>query len=514
MAVDTLEQHEALVTSLMDVASWPQGGGHRRRIDTHISSVILAGDVAYKIKKPLDLGFLNFVSLDDRHSACEEELRLNRRLAPQLYLAVCAITGSTASPQIEGPGPPIDWAVRMRRFDPDAVLSNAAIELTPRLVDTLAADIAQFHLSAAVDTDALRSAESAGDAMRQNFAQIAARLPALPAAVGAIEEWTLRELERLAVTMRERRAGRHIRECHGDLHLGNIALIDGQPVVFDAIEFNAALRWIDTICDLAFLSMDLHHRSLDALATRLLDRYLQHSGDFAALALLQLYEVYRSMVRAKIAAIRHAQLAERAERALVRTEFDSYIELAARLSLPRSGALLITHGVSGSGKSHATADLVDQLPVVRIRSDVERKRLVGEAATSDISARGGYSRELTERTYRRLAASARQVIEAGYIALVDATFLDRRQRERFASVADERHVPFVIIDCDAPASVLRERITRRRTRSDNVSDAGLAVLDQQLARRDPLHVGELARSIRVDPDRPLDVGALRRMIGY
>ena len=189
-----------------------------------------------------------------------------------------------------------------------------------------------------------------------------------------------------------------MRECHGDLHLGNVALIDGRPVVFDAIEFNPAFRWIDTINDVAFLTMDLHHRGRSDLAYRFIDRYLALTGDYAALRLLRFYEVYRALVRAKIAAIRLQQLGAADGRDSVQAEVDSYVYLAERLAAPMRGAIVITCGVSGSGKSHHSAHLPGPLAAVRVRADVERKRLLGVDADRDVTAQGGYTAAMTART--------------------------------------------------------------------------------------------------------------------
>jgi aminoglycoside phosphotransferase family enzyme/predicted kinase len=504
------------VRSLLTESRWPSGGGDRQRVDTHISSVVLAGEHAYKVKKPVDLGFLNFSTLDDRRCACEEELRLNRRLAPDLYQAVCAVTGSIDSPSFDGPGEAIDWAVRMRRFDPEAVLSNPRIPITPSLVDRLASRVGAFHLAAdrAADDSEFGTPPLVADPMWRNFTHIRAQLPACDGRLDKLEGWIGQALAVLEDTLAQRRADGHVRECHGDLHLGNIALIDGEPVVFDAIEFNPAFRWIDTVNDLAFLTMDLHHRRLSGLAYRFLDRYLARTGDYAGLAVLQLYEVYRAMVRAKIAAIRRGQLPAGEGGTAIDAEFDAYLALAERLSGPRRGALVITHGLSGSGKSHQTAALSDVLPAVRLRSDVERKRMLGIDAHADATAQGGYSAELTKRTYSRLAELARDVIDAGYVAIVDATFLKRIHRRRFRDLAEASQVPFIILDFEAPADVLRARIRARVDEPDNVSDAGLEVLEMQLRGREPLDPGELAGSIRVTPDASLSIDRLRERIVY
>ena len=515
MSIQTPAEHEALIQALMDANRWPQGGGDRRRIDTHISSVVLAGDLAYKIKKPLDLGFLNFLTLEARHAACEEELRLNSRHAPQIYLAVCAINGSIDAPVIDGPGPVIDWAVCMRRFDPDAILSNLAAQLHPELIDVLARRVAEFHAGAAIcpDDQPFGTPEVALAPMQDNFEQIHALVSrGADPVIDRLHAWTDAQYARLRETLRRRKAQGHVRECHGDLHLGNVALIDDRPVVFDAIEFNPGFRWIDTINDVGFMSMDLHHCGREQLAYRFLDRYLQANGDYAGLGVLQFYEVYRAMVRAKIAAIREHQGLPDQERRAVEAELATYVDLADRLSRARRGAVVIGHGVSGSGKSYVSGQLPGPLPAVRLRSDVERKRLLGVDAQIDATALGAYSTELTRRTYARLAELARPVVQAGYIAVVDATFLHAAQRRPFRDLAAALQVPFVILDCDAPQEVLRERILGRRREAGNVSDADLGVLEMQLRTRDRLDDDEMAVSVAVRPDRPLVVEDLRRRL--
>lgn len=517
MVVATPTEHEALVQSLMDPARWPDGGGARRRIDTHISTVVLAGELAYKIKKPLDLGFLDFLSLDARERACHEELRLNSRLAPEIYQAVCAITGDVGRPRIDGKGEVIDWAVRMRRFDPDAILSNLVPALDSALITTLAERIAGFHASVAVCDPAqpYGDLEAVTVPMTENLELIRRAVSRAAADLEPLVAWTAAQRSALASAVSRRKAEGHIRECHGDLHLGNVALIDGEAVVFDAIEFNPGLRWIDTINDVAFMTMDLQERGRSDLAYGFLDRYLQVSGDYEALSLLRFYEVYRALVRAKIAAIRHGQSdLDEHERARVGEELAAYLAFAHRLIRPPRGAILITRGLSGSGKSHVSAGLPQRLPAVRLRSDVERKRLLGVAATEDATAAGAYASEVTHQTYARLLALAEQVAASGYVAVVDATFLKAAQRGLFQDLAAGLGLPFAIIDCAAPVEVLRERIVARAGRADNVSDADLAVLEGQRAAAEPLSATEQAASLPVSPGHPLDWGQLCERIGH
>ena len=514
MEIRTVDGHEALVRSLLDPERWPQGGAHRARIDTHISTVVLAGDRAYKIKKPLNLGFLDFVSLASRKAACDEELRLNRRLAPQVYERVCAVTGSIAEPRMDGDGAPIDWAVCMRRFDPDAVLSNPRLTIDGVLIDRLADAVATFHTAA----PPCPPGEIYGDPdtvwwpMHNNFGQLEEGGGDTAQRVMRIEDWTADAARRVRDLLLQRKRDGYVRECHGDLHLGNVALIDGRPVVFDAIEFNPAFRWIDTINDVAFLTMDLHHRGRSDLAYRFIDRYLALTGDYAALRLLRFYEVYRALVRAKIAAIRLHQLGAADGRDSVQAEVDSYVYLAERLAAPMRGAIVITCGVSGSGKSHHSAHLPGPLAAVRVRADVERKRLLGVDADRDVTAQGGYTAAMTARTYDRLAELARTIAGSGLVAVVDATFVDRTQRVRFRALADELGVPFLILDFEAPADMLRERIVRRRSKAGNVSDADIAVLERQLIARDPLDMSERSVSLSVLPDQADLADAVRRRL--
>jgi hypothetical protein len=349
--------------------------------------------------------------------------------------------------------------------------------------------------------------------MRQNFEQIAQFVPSRADAMGPLSAWTEEACERLAAVMNRRHEDGFTREGHGDLHLGNVALIDGSPVVFDAIEFNPAFRWIDVINDIAFLVMDLTRRGLEPLAQRFLNRYLESTGDFDGLRLLALYCVYRALVRAKIAAIRVSQLDRAAaERVSVEREVDGYLQLAGELAQRSAnrGGIVLMHGVSGSGKSVVAQALADSLYAVTVRSDVERKRLLGLQPADDAAAHDGYRREVTESTYRRLLDVAAMIAGAGYVAIVDATFLSRARRDCFGQLARKRRLPFAIVACDAAKEVLVERIRARSTRADNVSDADLDVLSSQLADREPVAADEADRVWTVSPTQDLDVVAIRQ----
>jgi aminoglycoside phosphotransferase family enzyme/predicted kinase len=516
MTVEDLQQHQTLAEALADPANWPGAPRDLRLFQTHISSVVLVDQDAYKLKKPLDLGFLDYSTLAKRRHFCDEEIRLNGRLAPDIYLDVVPITGSPEHPVIGGEGEPIEWAVHMRRFDPTAVLGECPERLTPELIDELARRIADFHQAAAIAPPAFGSLDEVAEPMHDNIRQIHARRGAERAKLEQLQAWLEGRLGELAVLIEQRRAEGRVRECHGDLHLGNIVLIDDAPVIFDGIEFNPSLRYIDVYADLAFLTMDLKRLGRHDLARRLLDGYLRITGDYGGLPLLHLYEVYRAMVRAKVAAIHAAERNLSAdERELIVAELRRYLRVAAGLSRPPQPGVVITHGVSGSGKSFVTDQVLAALPAVRVRSDVERKRLAGLAAEASSGSGLGadlYSAAMTERTYGRLVELAEGIITAGFIAVIDATCLKAAQRRPFAELAERLGVPFVILDCEAPRAVLEQRVRQRQAAGEGVSEADLAVLASQLSHREPLQAEEQAHCLVIDPEHPLDTERLDNLL--
>ena len=498
----------SLIELLRDPNRYPHPVERVELIETHISWVLLAGDYTYKLKKPIDLGFLDFRSLEARRFYCEQELRLNRRTAPQLYLELVSITGSETDPRVGGEGEVIEYAVKMRRFAQEGLLSHMAQEgtLGAEHIDALARDIAAFHSRVAI-ADASRSFGSAAQVLvpaLQNFDQVEALIGAAAEApaLERLRNWTLQEHARLRAIFEARKAGGYVRECHGDLHLGNIALLDGEPTLFDGIEFNEALRWIDVMNEIAFLVMDLFNRKLSRLAWRFLNGYLEATGDYAGLSLLRFYLVYRALVRAKVACIRAQQSSLDPEQSVrAEREYLGYLSLAQALAQRGPRALIVMHGLAGSGKTTVAQELLEASGAVRLRSDVERKRLQGlDARVRTGSAVGGgiYAPDLTAQTYAQLMALSGVVLEAGYSAIVDATFLARAQRSAFAKLAREAGVPFAIAACEAPEAVLCERIAKRERDARDASEAGLEVLAHQLGSREPLNEAEQADSVRFE----------------
>ncbi|PWV59070.1 hypothetical protein C7443_11268 [Plasticicumulans acidivorans] len=462
------------------------------RLETHISYVFLAGEYAYKIKKPLNLGFLDFSELSRRRYFCEEEVRLNRRLAPDIYLDCIPICGSAENPQIGGDAQDaIEWAVRMRRFRQEDLLDRVLADgrLQPRHIDAIGRRLAQFHAGIAVagDDSAFGTPQSAADPALENFRHSRELLPAAQdqAALDRLETWTRAELERIQPALRRRKAEGRIRECHGDLHLGNMILAGDEVTIFDCIEFNDAFRWIDVTADLAFVLMDLEQRGAPAYAHRLLNVWLEFSGDYDALEVLPFYLVYRAMVRAKVAGIRLAQPGHSPQAAAaLLAEAREYLALAQRFTAPRPPFLLITHGVSGSGKSTLTGVLLEAFAAIRLRSDVVRKRLFGLGPLDDSHsavAGGIYTAEASTLTYERMLELAARLLGLGYPVLVDATFPQDWQRTPFRELAAECNVPFVLLACTADPQTLRERVAARHASGHDAAEADLAVLEQQLA---------------------------------
>ena len=507
-----------LLEALMRPAVYPHPVDAVEHIETHISHVFLAGAFAYKLKKPIDLGFLDFSTLERRRRCCEEELRLNRRLAPDLYLGVVAVTGTASAPRIGGPGPVQEYAVQMHRFPQEALLDRQ--ELSGELIDRLAMEIAEFHARIPVaDTESpYGTPEAVLAPMVENLAQIRSRaLLADPRdRLDRLETWTRVRWQALSPMIERRRRNGYVRECHGDMHRGNIALVDGEIRIFDAIEFNPFLRWIDTASEIAFLIMDLDESGATRLARRFLNRYLERSGDYELLALLDLYKVYRALVRAKVMAIRLAQPdLEPAQQALDRSICIRYLELAESYIGPRSPRLLLACGMSGSGKSYMACRLREALPLIHLRSDIERKRLFGISETLSTRASldaGIYFPTATAWTYARLLRLAEAILGYGYDVLVDATFICASRRALFWDFARRRRIPAAILALDAPVDLLRNRIIRRRAENQDASDADLRVLEHQRLALEPLASEERVRAVFIDTSRtPLLAEVLDRI---
>ncbi len=482
---------QQLHQTLLQADNYPHPAEHIEHISTHISDLYLAGDYVYKLKKNRKFGFLDFSTLARRKFYCEEEIRLNRRFAPELYLRVIPLSCRNGQIRLDDTeGEIIDYAVVMRRFDRGQELDVLlqAGKLTLEHIIELAETIATFHqhIPAAKADSPWGNPAAVIQPIRDNFTELyrhphSAGQQALLAQTAA---WVEQEWTRVSALAVERKQQGFIRECHGDLHLGNIALIDDKITPFDGIEFNPALYWIDVMSELAFPLMDLESYQRPNYANELLNQYLSHSGDYAGLQMLTLYKVYRALVRAKVDALQAAQQDDEQSRKPFSTRTEHYIALAARYTQPKTPVLFITHGLSGAGKTWQSRNIARETGVIHLRSDVERKRLFAGCTESL------YSAATTEQTYQYLLQCAKTLLQSGFSPLVDATFTDRRYRDWFADLAATQQTRCVILDFVTPEEQLRKNISQRQQQGTDASDADLSVLEQQLQRYQPLSADE------------------------
>src|SRR6056297_2500905 len=508
-----------MIDGLCRPGAYPHPVETVERVETHISWVFLAGEYAYKFKKPLDLGFLDFRDRERRVHYCREELRLNGRLAPDLYLEVVGARCTSQGCSIGSLEEDAEPAVRMRRFPAEAQLDRLleAGRLDATALETFAVTLAEFQrsLRPASRKDGYGDAAAVARPALANFEAI--RADALgtedKSSLAKLEDWTSARAAALAPRFDARLDTGLVREGHGDLHLSNLVMLDGRIAAFDGIEFDPALRWIDLQSEVAFLLMDLEARDRRDLGWRFYNAWLAALGDYDGLAVLRWYLVYRHLVRAKIDGIRLAQAGTGDEESgPLRARLAGHVARALDHAAPGRPLLLLMRGFSGSGKSRLAARLAPRARAAWVRSDLERKRLHGLEPTASASGgvgEGLYDAAATERTYGRLQEIARTALRSGCSLLVDAAFLESERREAFVRLALREEADPVILSCEAPAELLRERVSTRR---GDPSDAGLKVLEAQLAR--PVESGALERqyTLPVDTRGDPDLESLTRRV--
>jgi uncharacterized protein len=461
--------------------------GKAKRIDTHASIVFLEPGRVLKIKRAVRLPFLDFSTLDQRKRACEEEIAVNRRLAPEIYRRVVPITRGPDGLQIGGDDPPVEWAVEMARFDERRTLDHLAGrgEITPELGEALAAAMLAAHRGADVSDGANWLASMTG-LIDRNTAKLQNQTCLVRNDVERLHALSLQALARHVTLMQQRAAAGLVRHCHGDAHLGNIVLIDGKPVLFDAIEFDPAIATTDVLYDLAFPLMDLVHFDEIIVANRLFNRYLeaswQQNGD--ALVLLPLFLSIRAGVRANVLFTRHEQAADELA---APTQAKSYFDLALRLIAPKPPSLIAVGGKSGTGKTvlaRAIATTLAPPPgAVVLRTDVIRKELFGIDPMTALPETA-YAPDVTERVYRTMLARGETILRQGISVIFDAAFLRATERDPIATLASASGTRFCGLFLDAASGV---RIQRIASRGPDASDANRDVA----LRQDSFDVGRL-----------------------
>ncbi len=470
------------IRAMLQPAFYPHTATKVELIQTHISWVFLAGDFAYKVKKPVDFSFLNFTTLDKRKYYCERELELNRRLSPTLYLDVLPIHHRDGDIRLDGPGEVLEYCLKMARFSQNDLLDRRLQQglFDAAWMDELAHDIARFHAQAERapedsgfgSTDSLRShIEAIFSVARQHLGEVLSAEE-----LASLETQSMGFLATHDMLCERRCTAGFIRACHGDLHLKNIALYQGHPCIFDCIEFNDAFRMIDTMNDIAFLVMDCMARDRADLAWRFLSRYLEHSGDYAGLGLLPLYLAYRAGVRGKVACLLAADghLDHHQHRAQL-AEARCYFQLAPGFITRPTPHLFVIGGLSGSGKSHLALVGAGEIPAIVIRSDATRKRLAHSRPDLPL-----YGQEMNAKTYATMFDAARTALAASFSVILDATFLHREDRDTARAIASSMHIPGHIFWLDMPEDILRQRILARGKQGADISDADIRVLEMQL----------------------------------
>ncbi len=491
VAVATIDDQRRVIALLLTPSTYGLGVDEVRRIDTHSAIVFLAGDRAYKLKRAVRYDYLDFSTLESRLRACADEVRLNRRTAPDLYLGHRPITcGPDGSMQIDGEGTVVDWTVEMARFDESAVFDQMAErgKLDVSLMPALARAVARLHAVAEwrFDHGGRRGMAWVIDGNADGFAEYG---PGVldPTACQRLTALSHEMLERQADLLVARRPQGFVRRCHGDLHLRNVCLIEHRPTLFDCIEFSDEVACIDVLYDLAFLLMDLLHRNLGVHAHVAYNEYVAATGDLEGLALLPLFLSARAAVRAKTSATAARLQSDPADQATLAKSAREYLDLGLSLIDPAPAQLVAVGGLSGAGKSTLAGHLAPTLGAppgaLVLRSDLVRKSLLG-ARPMDRLGSEGYAEGVTRSVYRELAARAATATAAGRAVIVDAVFADPRDREVIADVARTVGVPFSGVWLDAPVATRAARVTERR---HDVSDATPAVLREQLER----DVGEL-----------------------
>lgn len=504
--------------SLVKPAAYPEPTSEVRLIQTHISFLFITDSYVYKVKKPVDFGFLNFSTLDRRRFYCEEEVRLNRRLCPDVYLGVVEIRETPGGASFNGQGRIIDYAVKMKRLPEERMLDRLVEnnEVSEEQVREIARVVGRFHMEA--ETNAEISRYGGLDTIRgnweENFRQMGVfvHMTLAPRDLRIIRTWVESFMKEQEALFRKRVEGGYIRDCDGDLHLENICLAD-KIYIFDCIEFNHRFRYSDTAADIAFFLMDLDYHRRSDLSAPFLEEYIAVTGDNGTEKIIDFYKVYRAVIRGKVESFRLNDLdIPELEKREAKTRARSHFRLARgyviRRSLPPT--LILTCGLTGSGKSTLAEGLSFELGLKIVDSDRTRKELTGIAPFehfTDEYAGGIYSPETTRAVYNALFDRAREALSAGHSIIIDATFKSRADRDRFRLLAEECGTRFRLFHTDCSDGAAKRRLSRRAKGKKVVSDGRWEVYVRQKEEFEPVDAA-IEGGISIDtsggPDQTVD----------
>ena len=500
-----------LAQALLRPEFYPHRPAAVKLVQTHISYVFLAGDEVYKVKKAVRFAFLDFSTLERRHHFCREEVRLNRRLAPNVYrgvVAICQRDGGFALAPETAPDA-VEYAVHMHRLPADRILTSLLErdQVRPELIDAIAARLAAFHAEAAADPEVARGGDPSVIAalLEDDYSEVDAFHGDTVSAHddAAIRQFCRDFLHRHDALLRRRQAAGRIRDGHGDLRAEHICCTNGLAI-FDCVEFNPAFRHRDVAAEIAFLAMDLTSYGRGDLADRLVVRYAQLTDDRELEGLVPFYACQRAYIRGKVDSLKSGENdVGAAERAAARQSAIDHFALALRYTWAQTSCLVVVVGLSGSGKSFLAGALRARTGFVHINSDITRKRLVGVAPTARPGAEL-YTSARSAQTYASMYAAAGEALAAGRGAIIDATFQRRVDRDAARAVAQRAGRPILFVECVCSEEETRRRLAARARRNDDASDADWAIYRQQRARYEPFGPDEAAERIAVDTSRPLD----------
>ena len=467
-------------------------------IETDSSWVLLTGSFAYKIKKPVNLGHLDYSTLEKRQQCCEQEVQLNRRLAAHIYVDVITIHGTTEKPTLGGEGDIIEYAIKMHQFSQSSLLDSLHdnSELKPVHFDKMASTIADFHnrIQTTPAQSSLGDFQHIGQVVRDYLDQIEGyiHIDEIQDTLTNLRSWCEYELVHLRKTFTQRKVDGFVRECHGDMQLSNMASVHGDIIIFDCVEYNPIYSHIDVINEIASIIVDLEEKQQHGFAQRLLNRYLEHTGDYKGLQLLKFYKVLRAMQYAKKTALKISQLQiGSSPYAQAFRDIIQYLQLAGSYTHNQATCLLINHGLTGSGKTHNSYRLIEKFNAIHLQSDTEENRASTQGNDTEINSQ---LRELTSI-----------VLKAGYSVIVDDAHLQSQHRKLLTDLAESQQTPCLILHYRATNKILRDRIQKCHQKTNDSASDNMELLEKQINNYTPLSKQEVIRTLIINKEHPLDI---------